>query len=155
MTRKPKLKSKPLAKPVRRRPPSPEPVVPPIIEGVPRPGRTAGRPPYEPTEKDRMTVKVMIAGGIQQDAIADVIGLKAKALRKHFRREIDTAAAEANAAVVASLFKMTKSNVAAAIWWTKTRMKWSEKIVVEGEGDAFGFGKLLAELERRRRKSEK
>jgi hypothetical protein len=56
---------------------------------------------------------------------------------------------------VQSLYQMAirGKNVAAAIWLTKTRLRWSEKITVEGEGD-FGFGKLLEVLEARRRKPE-
>ncbi len=73
-------------------------------------------------------VKVMIAGGITQEEIATVIGCTRKTLLKHFRHELHTAAPEANALVIASLHQMaTKGkNVAAAIWWTKTRMGWRE-----------------------------
>jgi hypothetical protein len=95
------------------------------------------RPPYVPTEQDRLTVRAMVAGGIDQTSIARVIGVTKerpfggvdqKTLRKHFRRELDAGALELNAAVVASLHVMaTKGkNVAAAIWWTKTRMGWRE-----------------------------
>lgn len=117
--------------------------------------KPAHRPPYAPTAKDRLTVKVMVAGGFERAAMAAVIGISQPTLRKHFRHELDTAAAEANSAVVASLYQMaTKGkNVAAAIWWSKTRMRWSEKIVVEGEGD-FGFGKLIEVLEQRRQKPD-
>lgn len=111
------------------------------------------RPPYEPTDKERISVEVMIAGGIEHVAIAKAVGIAPRTLRKHFRKEIDNAATQANAAVVAALDQMaTKGkNVVAAIWWTKTRMRWSEKIVVEGEGD-FGYAKLIEVLEARRQK---
>ena len=119
---------------------------------VPKP---AHRPPYEPTAKDRLTVKVMVAGGLEQSAIAAVIGVSQPTLRKHFRHELDTAAAEANSAVVASLYQMATrgKNVAAAIWWSKVRMRWSERLIVEGEGD-FGFSKLIEVLEERRQKPD-
>ena len=43
--------------------PSPQPVVP----------AKRGRPVFEPTPMQRETVKVMVAGGIQQSAIAGVL----------------------------------------------------------------------------------
>jgi hypothetical protein len=100
-------------------------------------------------------VWAMVAGGIDQAAICAALGIARMTLRKHYRKELDRAAPEANGAVVASLYTMaTKGkNVAAAIWWTKTRMRWSEKIVVAGEGD-FGLGKLLEALEQRRQKPD-
>src|SRR5882724_4979827 len=98
--------------------------------------RPAHRPPYDPTEKDRLTVKVMTAGGIDQATIATVIGISKPTLRKYFRQEIRISAPEANAAVVQSLFQMaTKGkNIAAAIWWTKARMGWGETNRVETTG---------------------
>ena len=91
-------------------------------------------------------------GGIEQAPIATVLGVSQITLRKYYRKELDTAAVEANGAVIASLYQMaTKGkNVAAAIWWTKVRMKWSEKIEVEGD---LGFGQLVALMEARRVKS--
>lgn len=89
--------------------------------------KKTGRPPYEPTDQHRNTVKIMSAGGIPADKIAQAIGLSKQTLYRHYKKEIQTAALEANAAVVASLYKLaTKGNVAAAIFWLKTRMKWSE-----------------------------
>ena len=53
-----------------------------------------GRPPYEPTEADRNTVKTMAACGITHDEIARCLGtngIAAKTLRRHFRLELKTA----------------------------------------------------------------
>lgn len=84
-----------------------------------------------------MTVKVMVAGGIEQRLICSVLGITPKTLRKHFRREIDMAAPEADAMVVASLHQMatTGKNVHAAKWWTQARMGWAERLVVADGGD--------------------
>jgi hypothetical protein len=98
-------------------------------------------------------VSVMAAGGIDQAKIAGVLGICKPTLRKYFRHELDAAALEAHASVIASLLWMaTKGkNVAAAIWWTKSRLGWRERIVVNGEGDAFGFTTLVNVIEQRRK----
>lgn len=124
---------------------------PPPEAPAPPPPRKRGQPPYAPTEKDRLTVKVMVAGGIEQLAIASVLGISGPTLRKHFRREIATASAEANAAVVASLHALAvgrparkatdnaaaqsaiPANVHAAKWWTQARMDWTEGIRVTSQ----------------------
>src|ERR1017187_249920 len=59
-----------------------------------------GRPKYEPTEADRNTVRSMASQGVPHETIALCLGKKgidAKTMRKHFRRELDTAAAITNA----------------------------------------------------------
>ncbi len=76
-------------------------------------------------------VKTMAAMGCSQGDIAVVLGMTAKTLRQHFREELDRAAIEANAQVMASLFQMATSgkNAAAAIFWAKTRCGMREKPV--------------------------
>lgn len=70
----------------------------------------------------------MTAYGIPQAKIANVLGVHEETLRIHYRHELDTAEAEANAQVAQSLFAMaTKGkNVAAAIFWLKTRAGYRE-----------------------------
>ena len=69
----------------------------------------------------------MSSYGIPHDDIARVVGVTGKTLRKHYRAELDTGHIEANAEVVGSLIQNAKDgNVTAQIWWTKTRMGWSE-----------------------------
>lgn len=88
---------------------------------------------FVPTDKERATVKAMAGYGIKQDDIARVIGVHGETLRKAFRHELDIAATEANAQVAQSLFKMATSgqNVAAAIFWLKTRAGWKDPIFHE------------------------
>ena len=83
---------------------------------------------HKPTEEQRKTVKAMTAYGIKQDKIAAVLSISDVTLRLHYAHELDTAEAEANAAVAQSLFTMaTKGkNVAAAIFWLKTRAGYRE-----------------------------
>jgi hypothetical protein len=58
-----------------------------------------------PTDEQRRTVDAMVSYGILQVDIARVIGIDPDTLRKHFREEIDTGAARANARVGQYLFE--------------------------------------------------
>lgn len=86
-------------------------------------------PKYKPTAEQRRQVKVMAGFGIPQADIANLIECDTKTLRKHYRRELDIGATEANTRVVAALFTMATvdKNPAAAIWWTKARMGWRDR----------------------------
>lgn len=120
----------------------PKPAPPIVTE---RTGKV-GKPPYVPTDKDRLTVKVMVAGGILHTAIAGVLGISHVTLRKHFRREIDNGKAEVDAQVVASLITMAVGqkpapgrqaiapNHHSAKWYTQARMGWMERIAVVDGG---------------------
>lgn len=54
-------------------------------------------PSYKPTDQARRTVEAMAAYRISQDEIAAVHGIDADTLRKHFRSELDAAAAKLEA----------------------------------------------------------
>lgn len=86
------------------------------------------KPQHKPTDATRKTVKAMTAYGITQAKICAVIGISEPTLRLRYAQELDTAEAEANAQVAQSLFNMaTKGgNVAAAIFWLKTRAGYRE-----------------------------
>ena len=90
----------------------------------------AGRPPYEPTEKDKAQVKMLAAMGVPDYDIAKVMQLSGPTLRKYFFHELESGHIEANAQVAQSLYKMAtdkeKPNVSAAIFCLKTRARWSE-----------------------------
>lgn len=89
-----------------------------------------GRPPYEPTEKDRAQVSLLAAMGIPDYDIAKVMQLSGPTLRKYFAHELEVGHIQANAKVAQSLFKQatdqTKPSVAAAIFWLKCRAGWKE-----------------------------
>jgi hypothetical protein len=103
-------------------------------------------------------VKVMVAGGIEQLSIAGVLGISHVTLRKYFRREIATAAAEVGAQVVSSLITMAigqkpapgrpavAPNFHAAKWYTQARMGWSEHIVVVDDKPADIPMRVIVEL---------
>lgn len=89
-----------------------------------------GRPAFVPTDDERKMVSQMVAVGIPQDEIAMCVrdGIDVKTLRKAFGHEIATAKTRANARVAGSLFnRAINGSDTAAIWWTKSRMGWSEK----------------------------
>jgi hypothetical protein len=92
---------------------------------------------HKPNDDRRKQVKAMSGYGITQEDIATVLGIDSKTLRLYYAEELAKGAPEANAAVAQSLFQMaTKGkNVAAAIWWTKTRMGWKETVRVDGTGE--------------------
>lgn len=92
-----------------------------------------GRPPHEPTEKSRATVKALSAYGIPQVQIARVLDIHEQTLRLYYRDELDLGAIEANAKVAETLYGqgVREGNTAALIWWTKSRMGWKETSRVE------------------------
>ncbi len=96
-----------------------------------------GPQPFKPTAEERKLVEQMVAVGIPQESIAAVIrdGIQAKTLRKHFRREIDTAKVKAHAKIGGKLFNQAMNgNTTAAIFWAKTQMGWKETSVNEHTG---------------------
>lgn len=90
-------------------------------------------PPHNPTEEQRKTVEAMCGYGIPEVDIARVLGIDPKTLRKHYRKELDTAFVHANARVAQSLFQQATSgnNVTAAIFWLKARAGWKDKIDID------------------------
>lgn len=98
-----------------------------------------GRPPHEPTEATRETVKLQAVIGTPQDVIASLLGIDPKTLRKHYREELDHSLAQANAVIGGALFNKAKAgDTAAQIFWMKTRARWRETNVVEHTGPDGG-----------------
>jgi len=83
---------------------------------------------HEPTDATRQAVQLHSTVGTPQDVIADILGIDAKTLRKHYREELDQASAKANATVGGALFNKAKNgDTAAMIFWMKTRAGWRER----------------------------
>ena len=83
---------------------------------------------------DAMREKVRhLAGlGLPQDDIAKLVGCAPKTLRKRFRNELDRGVVEANATVIGYLLAAAKAgNIAAIIFWLKTRAHWRERSAAE------------------------
>jgi len=91
---------------------------------------------FEPTEEHRTLVKGFAAVGLPQDQIASYIGIDKTTLIRHFRKELDHGMIEANSQVAKVLYqKAISGNIAAAIFWAKVRMGWSEKVVHVNDPD--------------------
>lgn len=85
------------------------------------------RQSFTATDELRSKVKQLAALGATHEDIATAIGCTAKTLRRHFRRELDTGVAEANAAVSGYLFNAAiAGSVKAQIFWLKTKAGWRE-----------------------------
>jgi hypothetical protein len=95
--------------------------------GGARPG--AGRKAFEPTDDERKQVEIISGYGLPLEQIAVLIrdGIDTDTLRKHFATELQSGKAKANAQVGKTLFqKVMAGDTTAAIWWSKTQMRWSE-----------------------------
>ena len=92
----------------------------------------AGRPEHEPTALTRQTVQLHTTVGTTQTAIAQILGIDEKTLRKHYRDELDLSRAKANATIGGALFNKAKGgDTAAMIFWMKTQAGWRERVEVD------------------------
>lgn len=103
-----------------------------------------GRPPFEPTDEQREHVAKLAGLGLPHDQIRLLVknpdtgqAIGEKTLRRHFEVELVEGIAESSWKVADSLFKKAMGNgtqaVTAGIWWTKIRMGWKERVVVDVE----------------------
>ena len=101
------------------------------------PPKRVTKPSFKPTDEERQLVEQMTAVGIPQESVCLMVrdGIDDKTLRKHFRRELDTAKIKANAKIGGSLFnKAIGGDTTAAIFWAKTQMGWKEQTDVNHTG---------------------
>ena len=83
-------------------------------------------------EAVREQVRHLSGVGVRQDDIARIIGCAPKTLRKRCREDLDRGVAEAHATVAGYLFAAAKAgNIAAIIFWLKTRAHWRESTAPE------------------------
>lgn len=85
---------------------------------------------FTPTREQRSQVEVLSGIGVPHTAIASIIGIAAKTLRAHFRKELDSGMEKADAKVAANLFRIAcgggREAVTAACFWLRCRSGWSE-----------------------------
>jgi hypothetical protein len=89
----------------------------------------SGRKAFEPTDAERKQVEALSGYGLPIEQIAVLIreGIDTDTLRKHFSIELQSGKAKANAQVGKTLFqKVMAGDTTAAIWWSKTQMRWAE-----------------------------
>ncbi|HSV75171.1 MAG TPA: hypothetical protein VLH79_15540 [Chthonomonadales bacterium] len=101
--------------------------------GGARPG--AGRPAFVPTADERKKVETLSGYGLPIDQIAVLVrdGISVDTLRAHFEAELKSGKAKANGQIAQTLFQKAMSgDTTAAIWWTKSQMRWSERHEVTG-----------------------
>ena len=101
---------------------------PPDLPGPLEPADPGGRPPFVPSEEQRLMVQILVSNGISQATIARNIhrvrgdhGIDLKTLRKVFRHELDYGYADTEARMGASVVREgLKGNVMAARYWLQT-----------------------------------
>jgi hypothetical protein len=89
----------------------------------------AGRPAFEPTASERKQVEALSGYGLPIEQIAVLVrdGIHVDTLRAHFAQELVSGKAKANGQVGKTLFqKVMAGDTTAAIWWSKTQMRWAE-----------------------------
>jgi len=89
----------------------------------------AGRPAFVPTDPERKQVEALSGYGLPIEQIGALIrdGIHVETLRTHFSAELQSGKAKANAQVGKTLFsKVMAGDTTAAIWWSKTQMRWAE-----------------------------
>jgi hypothetical protein len=114
-----------------------------------------GRPPFVPTDEQRMTVHVTVGHGMQYRDVAPLIinpqtgkGISVTTLQKHFAAELASARAFAESRVIASLFKRAvdvkhPQGAACAMFIMKCQFGWRQEDKVTHEHNA-GTGVLVA-----------
>ena len=106
------------------------------------------KPAFKPTDDERRLVEQMCAVGIPQESICLVVrdGIDDKTLRKHFRRELDTAKIKANAKIGGTLFnRAVNGDTTAAIFWAKTQMGWKETNINEHTGNVTMIERVIVD----------
>ena len=101
-----------------------------------------------PTDETRKLARTLSAVGITYEDIAAKINISSDTLVKYYKQELDDGRVDANATVAKGLFEQAKNgNVAASIFWLKTRAGWKETQVQEITGNST-VNKIEIELVR-------
>jgi hypothetical protein len=116
--------------------------------------------PHTPTDETRELARKLSGYGIPQQQIALLLGISKPTLHDHYRDDLDIGMADANSKIAGTLFlQAMNGNTAAAIFWSKARMGWSEKqdITISGGEKPLEVSvqsqlveKLVAAIESRR-----
>lgn len=67
--------------------------------------KNSGRKEFAPTDDEREKVRVLKAGGMSNEAIAEAIGVSEPTLRKHFPSELDRGTAKVRADLLMARYR--------------------------------------------------
>jgi len=82
---------------------------------------------HTPDQQKRDLVQRLSSVGVRYDDIALKLDICDDTLKKYYKKELDHGRIDANAIVAGTLYGLAKSgNIAATIFWLKTRAKWRE-----------------------------
>jgi len=101
----------------------------------------SGRKPLAVTDADRRQVEAMSGYGVPVEQIAALTcgGISVDTLYKYFQQELVDGKAKANAKIGQTLFqKAMGGDTTAMIWWSKSQMRWKEKVELEHTGPGGG-----------------
>ncbi|MET3755904.1 DNA-binding CsgD family transcriptional regulator [Rhizobium binae] len=94
------------------------------------PEKYPGRRPHRPTDVQRRLVQMLAAEGIPQREICRALEIDPKTLRRHYRRELDIAAAKLESALTFHLLRIAGGRGAVALkairFALQSRFGWSE-----------------------------
>ena len=111
-----------------------------------------GRPPYQPSDKDRRVVEMMAGWAMPEERIAKVLGIDPKTLRKHFAQELEVGHARLEAQLAQNLLRIAQGHnrpaLIATIFALKSRFGWVEQPPPARE-DAPGKKEAMMEAARR------
>lgn len=83
--------------------------------------KSRGRPEFVATDEDREKVRVLKAGGMSNEAIAEAIGISEPTLRKHFSFDLEMGAAKVTADILMARYRAAMGgNVTAQNKWLDT-----------------------------------
>ena len=103
-----------------------------------KPGE-CGSPPHVVTREARNLVGAYMIAGLSQEQAARALCISVETLHRHYRHELDNAHADAVAGVGGSLLQRAMAgDTQSAIFYLKTRGRWSETSKVEHSGPDGG-----------------
>ncbi|AEH78360.1 hypothetical protein SM11_chr1083 [Sinorhizobium meliloti SM11] len=102
--------------------------------------KQAGRPPHEPSEKDRKMVEVLSGFAVPTKDIAEVVGITQATLFKHYRDQLRRGGALVQAKLVANLLRIASGSDGTALkaitFALQCRFGWSQYVPrPDGERD--------------------
>jgi hypothetical protein len=101
----------------------------------------AGKPPYQPSARDRKLVEEMAGYGFPHEHICQLLSppISKVTLLKYFKAELTAGLPKANSRVAKWLFASArKGDVAARIFLAKVRLRWKESSAIEHTGPNGG-----------------